>query len=101
MLEEGQADKPVVDLDPAEPRVDGVLGEAEPPPEAPKPEADNAKDLKEIDWSEYLETYGNEFHGASFTDSATTTTGGRHSRTFSPRLRISSAISSGSYGSRA
>jgi len=70
VLEEGQGDKPVVDLDPAEPRVDGVLGEAEPAQEAPKPEADNAKDLKEIDWSEYFETYGNEFHGGSFTESA-------------------------------
>jgi RNA polymerase sigma-54 factor len=69
ILEEGQqAEKGTLELDPAEPAVDGVMGEAEPVPEAPKPE-DNAKDLKEIDWGEYLENYGNEFHGSSYADS--------------------------------
>jgi len=68
ILEEGQVvEKPSLDLDPAEPRVDGVLGEVELPVEAPKVE-ENAKDLKEIDWLEYLETYGNEFHGGSYGD---------------------------------
>jgi len=43
------------------------MGEAEPVPEAPKVE-ENAKDLKEIDWGEYLETYGNEFQGSSYAD---------------------------------
>ena len=67
VLEEGQAEKGTLELDPAEPAVDGVMGEAEPAPEAPKVE-ENAKDLKEIDWGEYLETYGNEFQGSSYAD---------------------------------
>ncbi|HUE39072.1 MAG TPA: RNA polymerase factor sigma-54 [Candidatus Binatia bacterium] len=67
ILEEGQAEKPTLELDPIEPQVDGVMGEAEPAPEAPKAE-ENAKDLKEIDWGEYLENYGNEFHGSSYAD---------------------------------
>jgi len=69
VLEEGQAEKGTLELDPAEPAVDGVMGEAEPPPEAPKIE-ENAKDLKEIDWGEYLETYGNEFQGSSYADNS-------------------------------
>ena len=44
-------------------------GEAEPVAEAPKVE-ENAKDLKEIDWGEYLETYGNEFQGSSYADNS-------------------------------
>src|ERR1051325_3914666 len=64
---EGQAEKPTLELDPIEPQVDGVMGEAEPAPEAPKVE-ENAKDLKEIDWGEYLENYGNELHGSSYAD---------------------------------
>jgi RNA polymerase sigma-54 factor len=68
ILEEGQAEKGTLELDPAEPRVDGVLGEAEPAAEAPKTE-ESAKDLKEIDWGEYFETYGNEFHGSSYAES--------------------------------
>jgi RNA polymerase sigma-54 factor len=68
ILEEGQADKPQLEVEPEEPRVDGVLGEAEPPVEAPKPEAESAKDLKEIDWGDYFENYGNEFHGGSHGD---------------------------------
>ena len=69
VLEEGQAEKGTLELDPAEPAVDGVMGEAEPLPEAPKVE-ENAKDLKEIDWGEYLETYGNEFQGSSYADNS-------------------------------
>jgi RNA polymerase sigma-54 factor len=69
VLEEGQAEKGTLELDPAEPAVDGVMGEAEPAPEAPKVE-ENAKDLKEIDWGEYLETYGNEFQGSSYADNS-------------------------------
>src|SRR2546421_1407525 len=68
VLEEGQAEKGTLELDPAEPRVDGVMGDAEPAAEAPKTE-ENAKDLKEIDWGEYFETYGNEFHGSSYAES--------------------------------
>ncbi|MBI2963520.1 MAG: RNA polymerase factor sigma-54 [Deltaproteobacteria bacterium] len=68
VLEEGAAEKPAVELDAEEPRVDGVMGEAEPAAEAPKPEAESAKDLKEIDWGDYFETYGNEFHGTSPND---------------------------------
>jgi RNA polymerase sigma-54 factor len=69
VLEEGQAEKGTLELDPAEPAVDGVMGEAEPVPEAPKVE-ENVKDLKEIDWGEYLETYGNEFQGSSYADNS-------------------------------
>jgi len=69
VLEEGQAEKGTLELDPAEPAVDGVMGEAEPVAEAPKVE-ENAKDLKEIDWGEYLETYGNEFQGSSYADNS-------------------------------
>jgi RNA polymerase sigma-54 factor len=68
VLEEGQQEKPAVEPSAEEPRVDGVMGEVEPAVEAPKPEAENAKDLKEIDWGEYFETYGNEFHGSSPND---------------------------------
>src|SRR5438067_11080917 len=68
ILEEGSPEKAAPEVEIDEPRVDGVMGEAEPTPEAPKPEAENAKDLKEIDWSEYFETYGNEFHVASYAD---------------------------------
>jgi RNA polymerase sigma-54 factor len=68
ILEEGSPEKNAPEVEIGEPRVDGVMGEVEPTPEAPKPEAENAKDLKEIDWGEYFETYGNEFHGASYTD---------------------------------
>src|SRR5205085_609096 len=68
VLEEGQAEKGTLELDTAEPRVDGVMGDAEPAAEAPKTE-ENAKDLKEIDWGEYFETYGNEFHGSSYAES--------------------------------
>jgi RNA polymerase sigma-54 factor len=67
ILEEGQADKATVAAEPEEPRVDGVMGEAEPVVEAPKGE-ETAKDLKEIDWKEYFENYGGEFHGASHGD---------------------------------
>ena len=69
ILEEGVPEKPAMQLDAQEPRVDGVMGEVEPVVEAPKAEADNAKDLKEIDWREYFENYGNEFHGSSPNDS--------------------------------
>jgi len=68
ILEEGSPEKVAIEVETEEPRVDGVMGEVEPTPEAPKPEAENAKDLKEIDWGEYFETYGNEFHGASYAD---------------------------------
>ena len=68
VLEEGQAEKPVLDAEPEEPRVDGVMGEIDPVVEVPKPEAENAKDLKEIDWGEYFENYGSDFHGSSFND---------------------------------
>lgn len=68
VLEEGVPEKPVLETDAEEPRVDGVMGEAEPVAEAPKAQAENAKDLKEIDWGEYFETYGNEFHGTSPND---------------------------------
>jgi RNA polymerase sigma-54 factor len=70
VLEEGQQEKPAVEPEAEEPRVDGVMGEVEPLVEAPKPEAENAKDLKEIDWGEYFENYGNEFHGSSPNDTA-------------------------------
>src|SRR2546430_10425955 len=69
VLEEGQAEKGTLELDPAEPAVDGVMGEAEPVAEAPKVE-ENAKDLKEIDWGEYLETYGNEVQGSCYADNS-------------------------------
>src|SRR5437899_492676 len=55
ILEEGQVDKAAPEPtaeQPEAPRVDGVMGEAEPAPEAPKTEAENAKDLKEIDWGD-------------------------------------------------
>ena len=67
ILEEGQADKTTVAAEPEQPRVDGVMGEVEPVVEAPKGE-ESAKDLKEIDWKEYFENYGGEFHGASYGD---------------------------------
>jgi RNA polymerase sigma-54 factor len=68
VLEEGSTEKPALEVEIDQPRVDGVMGEVEPTPEAPKPEAENAKDLKEIDWGEYFETYGNEFHAAGYAD---------------------------------
>src|SRR5258706_2799246 len=45
------------------------MGEIDPIVEAPKPEADAAKDLKEIDWREYFENYGSDFHGSSHGES--------------------------------
>src|SRR5882724_9251202 len=68
ILEEGQPEKPVIEVEPEEPRVDGVMGEVEPAAEAPKTEAENAKDLKEIDWGEYFENYGSDFHGSGHND---------------------------------
>jgi RNA polymerase sigma-54 factor len=48
-----------------EPLFDGVVAETGPviAPEATGSEA--VKDLADIDWREYFETYGNEFHGAT------------------------------------
>jgi RNA polymerase sigma-54 factor len=71
VLEDSAVEKGTVELkaaEPEEPRVDGTLGEPEAAPEAAKTE-ENAKDLKEIDWSEYFETYSNEFHGGSYAES--------------------------------
>src|ERR1051325_4707238 len=67
VLEEGQTtEKPSLEAaEPEQPRVDGVMGEVDPAVEATKTDADNAKDLKEIDWREYFENYGSDFHGSS------------------------------------
>src|SRR6266481_65615 len=69
VLEEGQPDKQQLAAEPEEPRVDGTMGEIDPIVEVPKPEADAAKDLKEIDWREYFENYGSDFHGSSHGES--------------------------------
>lgn len=70
VLEEGVTAEKSAEVEAAaeDPRVDGVMGEAEPVVELPKAEAESAKDLKEIDWGEYFENYGNEFHGTSPND---------------------------------
>ncbi len=63
VLEEAAVERATGDLAPEAPRTDGVVGEAEPAPAAETPDPTAAKDLKEIDWREYFETYSSDFHG--------------------------------------
>ncbi len=47
------------------PKVDGVVGETDPAPAVEKHESETAKDFADIDWRDYFENYGTEFHGAT------------------------------------
>ena len=62
---EGAEEKEAADLSPEAPKVDGLVGESESAPVVEKHEAEAAKDFSDIDWREYFENYGAEFHGAT------------------------------------
>jgi RNA polymerase sigma-54 factor len=57
------------DLAPEAPRVDGVVGEIDAAPAPEKTREESAKDIADIDWRDYFENYGGEFHGATVNES--------------------------------
>ena len=51
-----------------EPRVDGVVGDAELPAAPTTAEEKTASDLGDIDWKDYFESYGSEYNGATVSE---------------------------------